>query len=59
MRRHLPAKVNVPPGDRLALDLFEAATRYVNDPHVPLARSDRGFANFMLLGLGLVILLSD
>lgn len=59
MRHHLPVKANVMPGDRLALDLFTAATRYVNDPRAPLSRSDRSFANFALLGLGLLVLLSD
>lgn len=59
MRSHLPVKVNVPPGDRLALDLFNAATRYVNDPRAPLSNSDRSIANFTLLGLGLLVLFSD
>ncbi len=56
MRPILPAPVQA--GDRLALDLFKAATRYVNDPHAPLSRSDRSIANFTLLGLGLVVLFS-
>lgn len=59
MRHNLPVKANVPPGNRLALDLFTAAMRYVNDPRAPLSRSDRSFANFALLGIGLLVLLSD
>lgn len=59
MRHHLPVKANVPPGERLVSDLFTATTRYVNDPRAPLSRSDRSFANFALLGIGLLVLLSD
>jgi hypothetical protein len=56
-RTNLPARI--PTGDRLAGELLKAAVRYVNDPRAPLSRSDRGFANVALLGLGVLVLFSD